>query len=274
MKMKYLLAASLASLSAAIVLPQAAQAQQITTGISGTVTDENGNPIQGATVVVTDTRTGTARTLVTGADGNFRAANLVSGGPYTISANASGYEGQTVGDVTTTLQGNTTLTFALSGGAGEIVVTGARVQLAQLAVGPGTSFAGEVLETAPSFNRDIRDIIRIDPRVSLDREDTSTGGDGQDHISCLGGNNRTNAFTVDGISQGDIYGLNGTGYASRSSTPHSLRRGPRSAGAVRALRCRVRPIYGLRDQRHHQVGHQRLSRQCVLRIRRQRHARR
>mgnify|MGYP006173116999 CR=1 FL=1 len=61
-----------------------------------------------------------------------------------------------------------------------------------------------------------RDIIRLDPRVSLDRDD---GGSGQDRISCLGGNDRGNAFTVDGISQGDVYGLNDTGFSSRSSTP-------------------------------------------------------
>ncbi|MXO59789.1 TonB-dependent receptor [Altererythrobacter salegens] len=216
MKIEYLLAASLASLSVAIALPQAAQAQQITTGVSGTVADESGNPIPGATVVVTDTRTGSARTLTTNANGDFSATNLVTGGPYTVSANADGYEGQSVNDVTTSLQGDTTLTFALSLGGGEIIVTSARVQLAQLAIGPGTSFAGEVLETAPSFNRDVRDVIRIDPRVSLDRDDT---GSGQDRISCLGGNDRGNAFTVDGISQGDVFGLNDTGFSSRSSTP-------------------------------------------------------
>ena len=140
MKMKYLLAASLATISTAIALPEVAQAQQITTGISGTVTDENGNPLSGATVVVTDTRTGVTRTLTTGANGSFSATNLVTGGPYTIAANADGYEGQTINDVTTSLQGDTSLTFSLSSGVGEIVVTSSRVQLAQLAIGPGTSF--------------------------------------------------------------------------------------------------------------------------------------
>ncbi len=216
MKMKYLLAASLASLTTAIALPEAAQAQQITTGISGTVADENGNPLTGATVMVTDTRTGVTRTITTNSSGNFSATNLVTGGPYTITANAEGFEAQTINDVITTLQGNTSLTFSLSSGVGEIVVTGARVQLAQLAIGPGSSFGTDVIETAPTFNRDVRDVIRIDPRVSLDRDD---GGSGQDRISCLGGNDRGNAFTVDGVSQGDIFGLNDTGFSSRSSTP-------------------------------------------------------
>ena len=216
MKLKYLLAASVVSLSAAAVLPAPAFAQQITSGIEGTVTDVDGNPLSGATVTITDTRTGAAREITTGADGRFVATGLVTGGPYTVAANAGGFEGQTVSDIQTTLQGNTGLTFALTSGSGEIVVSGTRVRVTQLAVGPGTSFTAEVLENAPTFNRDIRDIIRIDPRVSLDRDD---GGSGVDRISCLGGNDRGNAFTVDGISQGDVYGLNDTGFSSRSSTP-------------------------------------------------------
>lgn len=216
MKLKYLLAASVVSLSAGAILPAPVMAQQITSSIQGTVQDDSGAPVAGATVVVTDTRTGASRTSVTGPDGRFSTQNLVVGGPYTISANAGGFEGQSVTDVYTSLQGATSLAFSLSSGAGEIVVTGTRVQVTQLAVGPGTSFDLEVLQNAPSFNRDVRDVIRIDPRVSLDRDD---GGSGVDRISCLGGNDRGNAFTVDGISQGDVYGLNDTGFSSRSSTP-------------------------------------------------------
>ena len=217
MKMKYLLAASVVSLTAgAALVATPAAAQQITSSIEGTVSDETGTALAGATVIVTDTRTGAARTITTGSTGSFAATNLTTGGPYTVTVDASGFEGQTIEGVNTSLQGPTSLTFTLSSGSGVIVVTGARVQATQLAVGPGTSFSTEVLETAPSFNRDVRDIIRLDPRVSLDRDD---GGSGQDRISCLGGNDRGNAFTVDGISQGDVYGLNDTGFSSRSSTP-------------------------------------------------------
>jgi hypothetical protein len=201
---------------AALAIPAAASAQQITSGIVGTIADDNGAPVAGASVTITDTRTGAERTLTTGASGTFSASGLVTGGPYTVTATANGYEGQTVNDIITTLQGNTSLSFTLASGGGEIVVTGSRVRATTLAVGPGTSFGAEVLAAAPSFNRDVRDVIRIDPRVSLDRDD---GGSGQDRISCLGGNDRGNTFTVDGIAQSDIYGLNDTGFSARSSTP-------------------------------------------------------
>ena len=217
MKFKYLLAASAVSLSATAAMVAApAAAQQITTSIQGTVLGDNGAPLAGAEVTVTDTRTGASRTVTTGAAGSFNAPNLVVGGPYTVSVSAPGFEGQTLNDINTSLDGATDLTFTLSSGSGVIVVTGARVQTTQLSVGPGTSFGLEVIENAPTFNRDVRDIIRLDPRVSLDRDDA---GGGADRISCLGGSDRGNAFTVDAINQGDIFGLNDTGFASRSSAP-------------------------------------------------------
>jgi len=217
-------AAFVMPIAAVTVLPAPAAAQQITTSIQGQVTNESGAPLANATVSVTDTRTGATQTFRTDAGGSFSAQNLTTGGPYSVTAAADGYQGQTVPDIFTNLQGATQLTFALTAAATEaesaaIVVTASRVRATQLEVGPGTAFTTEVMQNAPSFNRDVRDIIRIDPRVTLDREDVATGGSGQDRISCLGGNDRFNTFTVDGIPQSDVYGLNDTGFSSRSSTP-------------------------------------------------------
>ena len=176
-------AAFVTPVAAISLVPSVALAQQITTAIQGQVTNESGAPLPNAQITVTDTRTGNTQEYTTNAQGLFSAQNLTTGGPYTISATASGY------------QGATQLTFNLTAAATEaesaaIVVTAARVRATQLEVGPGTAFNTEVMANAPSFNRDVRDVIRIDPRVSLDREDAATGGSGQDRISCLGGNDR------------------------------------------------------------------------------------
>lgn len=218
MKLKYLLAASVVSLSAAATIATPAAAQTITSGIEGEVTDESGAAIAGATVTITDTRTGQTRTLTAGSNGSFRAGSLPPGGPYTVTATAPGYEGQSVEDQFINISGNTSYSFALTStaaGASDnvIVVTGARAGATQLAVGPGIAFDTQTLESFPSITRDVRDIIRIDPRVSLERDNDV------DRISCLGGNDRTNTFTVDGIIQSDVFGLNGTPFAARNSLP-------------------------------------------------------
>lgn len=216
MKIKYLLAASAVSLTAATaMMPTVASAQQITSGVEGTVNDAEGNALPGATVTITDTRTGATRTLTTGGSGGFNATGLVAGGPYSITATAPGYEGQTLEGQSLSASGSLRLTFSLASSSeeGVIVVTGARVQASQVAVGPGQVFDLEALEGFPSISRNVVDIVRLDPRVSLDRNDEV------DRISCLGGNDRSNTFTVDGVVQSDVFGLNGTPTASRNTFP-------------------------------------------------------
>lgn len=200
---------------AALAIPAAASAQEITARIEGQVAGEDGTPLANATVTITDTRTGAVRTTQTSASGSFSGENLSVGGPYTVTASASGYQGQTVEDITTTLQAATTLRFNLSASADSdvIVVTAQRANLALRAIGPGQAFGENVLNNVPSFSNDIRDVIRIDPRVSLDRNFEV------DRVSCLGGNDRSNTFTVDGQVQADVFGLNGTPFASRTVTP-------------------------------------------------------
>src|SRR3546814_15520537 len=124
MKLRYSIAASLMAISVSTIVAAPARAQQITTGIEGQVNDDGGAAIGGATVVITDTRTGAARTITTGADGRFSTTGLTTGGPYTVSVNADRYEGQSPQNIYTTLQGSTALTFALTTADREHAVPG------------------------------------------------------------------------------------------------------------------------------------------------------
>src|SRR4051794_30597118 len=58
--------------------------------IAGVVTDDSGGSLPGVTVVVTNTATGRAQTLVTGAEGRYRAVALQPG-PYEVSAELQGF---------------------------------------------------------------------------------------------------------------------------------------------------------------------------------------
>lgn len=193
-------------------------AQQTTSDIRGVVTDAAGAPLSGAAVTITDTRTGASRTTATDANGSFSARNLTVGGPYTISTAREGYQSERLEGIQINLGASTVLSIDLdtataATGADEILVVGTRSSVAQLAIGPSSAFDQTTLEAFPSISRDIRDIIRIDPRVSLDRSNDV------DRISCIGGNDRSNTFTVDGVIQADTFGLNGTPFAARNSLP-------------------------------------------------------
>ncbi len=114
---------------AALALPSAAYAQQITSGIEGTVRGQDGETIAAATITINDMRTGNSRTLIANGNGGFRADNLVTGGPYNVVVSATGFESQTFEDVTINLQGNTSLDFRLTPGTGDIIVSGSRVSV-------------------------------------------------------------------------------------------------------------------------------------------------
>ena len=211
------LSGSTAAILAAVALAPAAIAQQTTSEIRGQVTGMDGVPVSGASVVVIDGRTSAARTATTGTNGRFSLRNLTTGGPYSVTATAPNLQGQTLENISLNLQSSADLTFALETVSDErtldaVVVTASQAGLSQLAVGPGVSFNQETLEGFPSISRDIRDIIRFDPRVSINENN-------EDSISCLGGNNRFNSFTVDGVRSSDNFGLNASGFPNRNSLP-------------------------------------------------------
>ena len=220
MQFKYLFASSLAAVATAgAMLPASVIAQEITASVNGNVLDENGNPLGNAEVVLTDTRTGRSASSSTNSAGGFTFRNLEVGGPYSVTATAPGFQGQTAEGVFTNLSDATSLRFELSsvtaGAENIIVVTAASVSTNPLALGPGTSFGEETLEEIPSITRDIRDVIQNDPRVVLDSSFPDEPG-ARGTVSCLGASTRTNSLTVDGVRQDDGFGLNDSGFPSEA----------------------------------------------------------
>ena len=200
-------------------LPVASNAQEITTVVRGTVTTPDGGPAVGELITVTDTRNARRQTTTTDANGKFSVRGLSVGGPYTIRVDSSQYEDALVTDVYTDLSSAANFNIVLAAAneeIEEIVVTSAMVQTAPMAIGPGSSFSIEDIEAMPSIARQIRDVIRIDPRVSLGRQ---KGGEGSG-INCLGGTSRSNVMTIDGAVASDGFGLNeGTGTSARFAFP-------------------------------------------------------
>ena len=67
----------------ALVLPQASAGQAVTGTISGTIVDQQGEVVPGATVTVVNEATGDSRVVTSDATGNFQVTNLQPG-TYTV----------------------------------------------------------------------------------------------------------------------------------------------------------------------------------------------
>ncbi|MFC3053504.1 TonB-dependent receptor [Kordiimonas pumila] len=193
-------------------------AQEITSSIRGTVTNEAGTPLAGETVSVTDTRTGATKTVNTNDSGAFSIRSLGVGGPFTIRVVSEKYQNSTITDVYTGLAGASSFNIVLAeadADVEEISVVAQKLTQTTVAVGPSSSFGIEKIEGMPSISRQVRDVVRLDPRVSIGR---SSGGDGYG-INCIGGNNRSNSFTIDGVRSADGFGLNASGNLARNTFP-------------------------------------------------------
>jgi len=185
----------------------AVHAQETTGAIRGTVLGDNGTPVANATVTVTHVPSGTRSVAVTGADGQYNARGLRVGGPYVVSVDAAGLSGTR--DVASIGIGDASVADVyVSDGStvlDEVVVVGSVGGVVQTAIGPNAVFTAEDLQNAPAINRDIRDVIAIDPRIYVDEAFV-------DAVQCGGASPRFNSLTVDGVRLNDNFGLNSSGY--------------------------------------------------------------
>lgn len=220
---------SASAMALTIGLASAAHAQVTTSGISGYVVDGNSNPVANAQVVLSNPLTGVNRSIETDAGGFFSVRNLPVSGAYTVSVKADGFQGKSVENIALQIGGTTALNFALDGGniLDEVIVVAQRTVLADVAAGPNAVFDLVTLENAPAINRDIKDIIRLDPRVFIDESFN-------DSIQCAGSNPRFNSFTIDGLRLNDNFGLNSNGYPTE--------RIPFSFDAVQQVAVELSPI--------------------------------
>jgi hypothetical protein len=202
-----------------LLAPVAGFAQEITGSVRGTVSTPSGDPAAGETVTVTDTRTGATRVSSTSDQGVFNVRGLTVGGPYTIRIDSSQYQGTVITDVFTSLSSAANFNVVLDTQSGMmeevIVVSSAAVATADLAIGPSTAFDLEEITALPTISRQIRDVVRLDPRVNVGR---ASGGNGFG-ISCMGGSGRSNSFTIDGVRRADGFGLNASGNSARNTFP-------------------------------------------------------
>ena len=224
-----------AAVALSVGLSTTAMAQVTSSELNGQILAPNGSPAVGTVIKVTHVPTGAVKTVTVNNGGTFSLHGLRVGGPYTIEIDSDEYADQTISDVYLELGESASIERSLENAADyeNIVVTASQVSSLSFGqVGPSASFDLSTLEQAPAINRDITDIVRIDPRIYVDE-----GGSGG--IQCVGKSPRFNSLTVDGVRMNDLFGLNSNGYPTE--------RMPFSYDAIEGVSVEIAPfdvIYG------------------------------
>ena len=220
-------AALCAGLAIALAATPPAQSQETTSQLNGFVVEATGKPVLGAQVTIVHVPTGTTTSLTTTASGQFSATGLRIGGPYRITATAAGMQQSEFGDLYTKLAGRTSVTLIaqpITELAGvEVIAEGER----DVTIGAGSRYSARDIRVLPSISRDIKDVVRVDPKVWIDATNS-------DAMAVAGVNNRYNSITIDGVRQSDDFGLNNNGYPTQRS--------PLSIDAIEAVSILAAPF--------------------------------
>src|SRR5258708_24923620 len=95
-------------------------AQVTTSAIGGTVTDNEGKPLSGATVEISFPDAGIKRHSITQSSGTYLVPNLRVGGPYTITVSFTGYTAKTENNISLELGVTSTVDFKLEPSAANL----------------------------------------------------------------------------------------------------------------------------------------------------------
>ncbi len=215
-----------------------AMAQETTSSISGYIIGPQGAPAAGTVVTIKHIPSGSTKTVTVNANGEFDVSGLRVGGPYQIVMDSNSLNDAVVDDVYLSLGDTLNFDYALTSGeesVEKIQVTGTRLAAMNFGQsGPAANFGLQTIENAPAINRNITDIIRIDPRIYVNE-----GAGDLNQVQCVGKSPRFNSLTLDGVRMNDSFGLNSNGYPTE--------RMPFSYSAIEQVAVEIAPfsvIYG------------------------------
>jgi outer membrane receptor protein involved in Fe transport len=197
-------------LTVLLVFPFALTAQVTTSTVSGTVKDEKGVALDGATVKVINTQNGLVKFAKTDKTGRFYIPNLDPGGPYTVTIS---FVGQTIPEkkeIYLQLGNTEVLEFVGESNSNvltAVVVAGSRVRTVK--AGVSSNFNQRIINTIPNISRSITNIATLTPQAG--------GGN-----SFGGRDGRYNNTQIDGANFNNNFGLRSDPLPGGSSQPISL----------------------------------------------------
>src|SRR5207244_3876889 len=137
-------------------------AQETTATISGTVYDDKGTIVPGASVLVKHEPTGFATGTTSNAKGIFVIPNLNPGGPYTITISFFGFKEQKLENINLSLGNNPDANIVMASNdksLQEVVISGTR-----RAASSGLNISRGQLNVLPTLGRSLSDFTRLTPQ--------------------------------------------------------------------------------------------------------------
>jgi hypothetical protein len=209
--------AALITIVALALLSPLALAQSTAGRVLGSVTDQSGAAVPGASIVVTDTQRGTSRNLVTDASGDYVAADLTPG-TYKIHVEAKGFKSAERPSVTIEVATDVRADFALQpGNVSETVTVSGDIPLLNTTSSTlGGTLSNQEINDLPLNGRNYENLLQLRPGVMR------YPGGGFSTTSTDGLRAEDNAYFVEGLFNSEPFSgqgiINGAGIAGDSAT--------------------------------------------------------
>ncbi len=185
----------------------AAFAQAGRGAVSGSVTDQTGAVIPGASVTLFNTATGISLHTTTNSAGDFAFISL-NPGDYHITASQKGFVTVVHNQVVVTVDQTTSLKLALRvGSATQVVtVTGSAGLTASTNSTVGQLITAATIDRVPLLNRDVNDLVQLSPGVTpADGTPNSSNSQAIASISSGRPGIDVSSYTINGAIQGSVY---------------------------------------------------------------------
>jgi hypothetical protein len=197
-----------AILSALLLLAAGfAEAQSTGGRIRGTVTDPSGAAIAGVTITLVNVATNTARTVTTGANGEYLFLE-VPVGTYEIDVSQTGFKKFVHKDIVVDLNAVVSVDIALQvgGGTETVEVTGEPPVVDTSSTQLGAVVNERSSTQLPLNQRDVYQLLQLQPGVqSQIGNDLFYGSDKAGVVTVNGGRGRANNYTVNGGDGNDLF---------------------------------------------------------------------
>lgn len=183
-----------------------------TSALSGSVVDEKGEGLPGATVIAVHEPTGSRYGASTRADGRYNIVNMRVGGPYKVTVSFVGYKEAVQSGIVLTLASELRQNFKLEVSQSqleEVKVVASRSSVINSGrTGAATTVSNSSITTLPTLNRSLGDFARLDPRAN--------------GLSFAGRNALYNNITVDGAFFNNTFALSSTIGGQTGASPISI----------------------------------------------------